>query len=95
MSKKEGGEGKVGGNGETFEDEDIWAQFRKSGRWYATTLGTSHEGMRVAETEGGRRELEVPSMMVYQAVGEEVERVCWRRQRARLCREIYAEVRWG
>ena len=35
MSKKEGGEGKVGGYGETFEDEDVRAQFRESSRWYA------------------------------------------------------------
>ena len=46
------------------------------------TLGRSHEGMRVAETEGGKRELEVASMMVYQAEGD-VDRVFWR-QRVRI-----------
>ena len=59
---KEGGEGKVGGYAETFEDGDVWAQFRKSVRWDATMLGRSHEGMQVAETEGGERDREVASM---------------------------------
>ena len=57
-------------------------------------LGRSQEGIRVLETPSGREELEA-SIMVNQHVGDACARVDCMRQRARLCRAMYEDLRVG